>query len=313
MNSSGIILGPGGQRAGAGGAGDGGADGEVVETTTQTFARDVLEPSREVPVLVDFWAPWCGPCKQLAPVLEKAVKAAKGAVKLVKMNIDEHPAVAGQLGIQSIPAVIAFRNGQPFDGFMGAVPESQIKEFIARIAGPAPSGAADLVAEGDRLRAEGQTEEAARHYMAALEEDREDAGAFGGLAACYVDLGELDEARRILSMLPAEMKAHAAVQSAEAALKLKEEAASLGPANELEARLAKDPRDHGARFDLALQLSAQGFRDEAVDHLLEIVRHDREWNEDAARRKLVELFEAWGPKDPATVRGRRRLSSLMFA
>lgn len=315
MSDTGIILGPGGERVGGAGAGgDAAGAGEVVETTTQTFAKDVLEPSRQVPVLVDFWAPWCGPCRQLAPVLEKVVAAAKGAVRLVKMNIDEHPSIAGQLGIQSIPAVIAFKDGQPVDGFMGALPESQIKDFIARVAGAQPGGGAeDVIAEADRLRGEGNVEEAAQLYMGLLQEDRENGAALGGLAQCYVDIGRPDDARKVLDMVPEALRSDPAVQAAEANLKLTEQAANVGDLSGLEGRVAANPDDHQARFELALALAGTGRREEAVDHLLEIIRRDREWEDDGARKKLIELFDAWGPKDPATQRGRRRLSSVMFA
>ncbi len=237
----------------------------IKDTTTAGFRQDVLAESMKQPVLVDFWAPWCGPCKQLTPVLEKAVKAAGGKVKLVKMNIDEHPQIAGQLGVQSIPAVFAFQRGQPVDGFMGALPEGQIKGFIERLIGPlGPSAAEDLLAEAEALAREGDPAGAAELYAAVLSQDPENTAALG-------DLGDLQR---------------------------KEDA---------------DPKDHQSRFDLALALNARGRREDAMNHLLEIVRRDRNWNEDGARKQLVQLFEAWGPTDEMTVAGRRRLSSILFA
>jgi putative thioredoxin len=272
----------------------------IKDTTTQAFRQDVMAESMKQPVLVDFWAPWCGPCKQLTPVIEKAVKAAGGKVKLVKMNIDEHPQIAGQLGIQSIPAVIAFQRGQPVDGFMGALPESQVKGFIERLVGPVgPSAAEDLLAEADALAAEGDAAGAAELYAA--------------LAKLHVDLGDLEGARRVLAMAPAAKANDPAVAGARAAIELAEQAASLGDLADLQRRVEADPLDHQARFDLAVGLAARGRRQDAVDHLLEIVRRDRTWNEDGARKQLVQFFEAWGPTDEMTVAGRRRLSSLLFA
>lgn len=293
------------------------ADGLVKDTTTQGFMKDVIEESRRQPVLVDFWAPWCQPCKQLTPILEKVVRAAKGKVKLVKMNIDEHRAIPQQMGIQSIPAVIAFVNGQPADGFMGALPESQVVAFLERLTRGKVGGPDDAVQQAleaaDAALVEGDAAGAAEIYAEVLQHDPESVHAMAGLARCHIETGALDEARQILDQVPAAKRNQAAVTAAAAALEVAEQAASLGPIVELEKRLAADPRDHQARFDLALALNAKGRRAETVDHLLEIVRRDRQWNEDGARKQLVQLFEAWGPTDEATVTGRRRLSSILFA
>jgi putative thioredoxin len=289
-------------------------DDLVVDTTTQAFARDVIEESRRRPVLVDFWAPWCGPCKTLGPVIEKAVRAAKGAVRLVKMNIDEHPAVAGQLGIQSIPAVIAFSNGQPVDGFVGALPESQVKAFITRIAGPAgPSGAEALVAEGDQLLAAGDATGAGDRFAAALKVEPESIPAVAGLAKALLTAGEVERARQTLDMLPASAAKDPRVVAVRAQIDLLAQTAGLGDRTSLEARIAADPADHQSRFDLALLLNAEGDREGAVDRLLEIVRKNRSWEQEKARKQLLQFFEAWGPTDEATLAGRRQLSSLLFA
>jgi putative thioredoxin len=286
----------------------------VKDTTTATFRQDVIAESMNQPVLVDFWAPWCGPCKQLTPVLEKAVKAAGGKVKLVKMNIDEHPQIAGQLGIQSIPAVFAFQRGQPVDGFMGALPEGQIKGFIERLVGPlGPSAADDLLAQADALVAQGDAGGAAELYAAVLTQDPENVAALAALVKLHVDLGDLDGARQFMAMAPQTKANDPALAGARAAIELAEQAAALGDAADLQRRVEANPADHQARFDLALALNARGRREEALDHLLEIVRRDRSWNEDGARKQLVQFFEAWGPTDETTVAGRRRLSSILFA
>lgn len=299
---------------GQGGAAAPAAADAVVETTTRTFVKDVIEASRQVPVLVDFWAPWCGPCKQLAPVLEKVVRQTKGKVKLVKMNIDEHPDVAGQLGIQSIPAVIAFKNGRPLDGFMGAVPESQILSFIERLVGPVgPSDLDAVLDEADALRAEGDLDGAADRYSAVLEVEPGTVRAIAGLAALATVGGDLDGARQILATVPADKASDPAVVAAKAAVELAEKAAGLGDRGVLERAVAADPADHQARYDLAVLLAATDERAAAVEHLIEIVRRDRAWNDEAARKQLLTFFEAWGAKDPATRDGRRRLSSLLFS
>jgi putative thioredoxin len=290
------------------------ADTFVKDTTTQTFVKDVVEESKRQPVLVDFWAPWCGPCKQLTPVLEKAVKAAKGKVKLVKMNIDEHPAIPGQMGIQSIPAVIAFVNGQPADGFMGALPESQVMAFLERLTKDRIGGEAqDLLKAADAALAEGDTAGAADLYAQLLAEDSGNVHALAGLARCYVETGSLDQARQTLAMVPEAKHNESSVAAARAALELAEQAKNLGPLAELEQKVAANPLDHQARFDLALALNGKGQRMEALEQLIAIVKRDRKWNDDGARKQLVQFFDAWGPTDEATVEGRRRLSSILFA
>ncbi|MDJ1158680.1 thioredoxin [Chelatococcus sp. SYSU_G07232] len=286
----------------------------VRDTTTQGFRQDVIAESMKQPVLVDFWAPWCGPCKQLTPVIEKVVRQARGKVKLVKLNIDEHPQIPGQLGIQSIPAVIAFQRGQPVDGFMGALPEGQIKGFIERLVGPLGPGAVEeILAAADASAAAGDAGGAAELYASVLTQEPGNTRAIGALAKLHVELDDLDGAKRFLAMAPADKANDPAIAAARAAVELAEQAASLGDAAELERKVAADPRDHQARYDLALALNARGKREAALEHLLEIVRRDRTWNDDGARKQLVQLFDAWGPMDELTIAGRRRLSSLLFA
>jgi putative thioredoxin len=289
-------------------------DGLIKETTTQTFVKDVIEDSKRQPVLIDFWAPWCGPCKQLTPVLEKAVKAAKGKVKLVKMNIDEHPAIPGQMGIQSIPAVIAFVNGQPADGFMGALPESQVMAFLERLTKEKIGGGdADLLKAAEQALAANDYAGAAEIYAQVLAEDGASIPALAGLSRCYVATGAIEQAKQTLAMVPESKRNDTAVAAARAAIELTEQSQSLGPVNELEQKVAADPKDYQSRFDLALALNAQGSREPAVDQLIEIVKRDRKWNEDGARKQLVQFFEAWGPTDEATIAGRKRLSSILFS
>ena len=290
------------------------ADAFVKDTTTQAFVKDVIEELKRQPVLVDFWAPWCGPCKQLTPVLEKAVKAAKGKVKLVKMNIDEHPAIPGQMGIQSIPAVIAFADGQPADGFMGALPESQVMAFLERLTKDRIGGEAqDLLKAADAALVDGDAAGAADLYAQLLAEDSTNVHALAGLARCYVETGALDQARQTLDMVPENKRNETAVAAARAALDLAEQAKSVGPLSELEQKVAANPLDHQARFDLAVALNGNNRRMEALEHLIAIVKRDRKWNDDGARKQLVQFFDAWGPTDEATVEGRRRLSSILFA
>jgi len=294
--------------------GAGSPDSDLIKnTTTKDFMRDVIEASRETPVLVDFWAPWCGPCRQLTPILEKAVRAAKGAVKLVKLNIDDHPQIPGQMGVQSIPAVFAFQDGRPVDGFMGALPESRINAFIARLIGDdAGDIAADLEAAEAALAA-GDVNTAAQMFGEVLQSDRENAQALAGLAKCYIKTGELARAEQTLALVPPTKAESAPVASARAALELQRKAPSAGDIESLRAKLAADPKDPQARFDLALALNTKGDHSGAVDELLILVAKNRTWDDDAARKQLVQLFDAWGPSDPATIMGRQRLSSLLFA
>src|SRR6202453_2554909 len=295
-------------------AGTATADASIKDTTTQTFVKDVIEESKRQPVLVDFWAPWCGPCKQLTPVLEKAVRASKGKVKLVKMNIDEHPAIPGQMGIQSIPAVIAFVNGQPADGFMGALPENQVTAFLERLTKDRIGGEAqDLLKAADAALADGDAAGAAAMYSELLAEEGDNVPALAGLARSYVETGALDQAKQTLAMIPEAKHNDSAVAAARAALELAEQAKTLGPVAELEQKVAANPLDHQARFDLALALNGKGNRMEAHEHLMSIVKRDRKWNEDGARKQLVQFFDAWGPTDEATIEGRKRLSSILFA
>jgi putative thioredoxin len=290
------------------------ADAPVKDATTQTFIKDVIEESKRQPVLVDFWAPWCGPCKQLTPILEKVVKAAKGKVKLVKMNIDEHPQIPGQMGIQSIPAVIAFVNGQPADGFMGALPESQVVAFLERLTKDRIGGEAkDLLKAADTTLADGDAAGAAEMYGQLLAEDAANVLALAGLVRCYVETGVLDQARQTLALVPEGKANDAAVVAARAALELAEQAKTLGPVTELEQKVAANPLDHQARFDLALALNGKGRRADALEQLMAIVKRDRKWNDDGARKQLVQFFDAWGPADEATIEGRKRLSSVLFA
>jgi putative thioredoxin len=286
----------------------------IKDATTQSFMKDVIEESKNQPVLVDFWAPWCGPCKQLTPILEKAVKAAKGKVKLVKMDIDKHPDIPGQMGIQSIPAVIAFYNGQPVDGFMGALPESQVTEFLQRLTkGKVAPEERDLLKEADAALAEGDAAGAAGLYGELIQQDATNVTALAGLARSYLHVGELDKAKQTLDLVPEAKRNEAPVAAARAALDVAEQAQKVGPIDELERKVTADPLDHQARFDLATALNAAGKRTDAATHLLAIVKRDRKWNDDGARKQLVQFFEAWGPADEATLDGRKRLSSILFS
>ncbi len=284
-------------------------DGDI-----ESFARDVIYASQQVPVLVDFWAPWCGPCKQLTPVLEKVVRAAKGKVRLVKINIDENPEIAQQLRIQSVPTVYAFVGGQPVTGFAGAQPESQVRALVERLAG-GPL-AADIEAElaaGKAALERGEAETAASHFSRILEEEPENPEALGGIARALLILGEREEARRLLEEVPKTLAGHAAIAGARAALQLAEEAGDLPDPAELEARIAADPDDFEARYQLATRLFLRGEYEAAMEHLLHIVKKDRSWRDDLARKQLLKFFDALGATHPATVKGRRMLSTVLFA
>lgn len=296
-------------------AGGDGAAPVVKDVSTASFPADVIQESRKQPVLVDFWAPWCGPCKQLQPALERAVAAARGGVKLVKMNIDDHPAIAGQLGIQSIPAVIAFKDGQPADGFMGAVPESQINAFIEKLVGKDDGGSevAEALAAASQARQAGDAQTAAGIYDAVLQQVPDNVEAIAGLADLLFEAGETAGAEEVLAACPEDQKEAPAIAAVRARIALAAEAEALGNPADLERRLAENPKDHQARLDLAMIQNARGMRQEAADNLLAIVAADRSWNDDGARAQLLKLFEAWGPTDEVTLSSRRRLSSLLFS
>ncbi|WP_189678169.1 thioredoxin [Seohaeicola zhoushanensis] len=290
----------------------------IKDTTEATFMADVVEASRDVPVVVDFWAPWCGPCKTLGPMLEDAVRAAKGAVKMVKVNVDEAQNIAGQLRIQSIPTVYAFFNGQPIDGFQGAVPASEIKAFIDRVTkaggGVAPGEElAEALAAAEQMLEEGAAADAAEVFAAILAEEPENAVAYGGLVRAHVATGDVDQAEAILNGAPAKIARTAELEAAHAQIALARQAANAGPVAELRARVEADPADLQARFDLAQALHASGDVAEAVTQLLDLFRRDREWNEGAAKTQLFTIFDALKPNDPIVLAGRRKLSSLIFA
>ena len=294
------------------------ADQLIADTTTQTFVKDVIEESKRRPVLVDFWAPWCGPCKQLTPVLEKVVKAAKGKAKLVKMNIDEHPAVfqqiSQQMGIQSIPAVLAFVNGQPIDGFLGALPDKQVTEFVERLIKDRVGGEEEgLIEAANAALAEKDFAGAADLFAKVLAQDNANIQAMAGLSRCYLGTGNIEQAKKTLDMVPEAKRSDPSVAAARAEIELAEQTKDIGSVGELEAKVAANPLDHQARFDLALAQNSMGDREAATDNLLAIVKRDRKWNDDGARKQLVQFFDAWGPTDEATVTGRRKLSSVLFS
>ncbi len=295
------------------------ADADLIKDTTEaTFMADVVEASQTVPVIVDFWAPWCGPCKTLGPMLEDAVRAANGAVKMVKVDVDQAQAIAGQLQIQSIPTVYAFYKGQPIDGFQGAQPQSEIKAFVDRVVkaggGEAPGDTlADAVAAAEEMLAEGAATDAAQTFAAILEEDPMNAAAYGGMVRSYIAMGELEQAEALLNGAPIEISKAPELEAAHAQLQLAHQAADAGPVAELTEKVEANPDDHQARFDLAQALYAHNDAEGAVDHLLELFRRDREWNDSAAKTQLFTIFEALKPNDPVVLNGRRKLSSMIFA
>ncbi|MGH1481326.1 MAG: thioredoxin [Geminicoccales bacterium] len=286
----------------------------IKDSDTNSFMADVIEASRDLPVIVDFWAPWCEPCKQLTPILEKVVQAAGGAVRLVKINIDENQALAQQLRIQSIPMVYAFKNGQPADGFQGALPESQIKAFVEKLAGPIGPGPAEMgIEQAKEALNGGQGELAADIYQQVLAEEPGNVDAIAGLARSQLALGRASAAREILDGVATEHKNHVEINGAQAALSLAEESGTLGDPVELEGRLSANDEDHGARLDLATILFLRGQTEEAMQQLLTVIKKDREWEDQAARKQLLKFFDALGPTHPETVSGRRELSAVLFS
>jgi putative thioredoxin len=309
----GTVISMGGQISGNG---SGPADSEIIKDgSTATFMADVIEASRQVPVIVDFWAPWCGPCKQLGPMIEKIVKEAKGGVRLVKINVEENQALAGQMRVQSIPAVFAFSNGQPVDGFMGALPEKELREFVSRIAGPSKEQQQieQLTEAAKTALANKEFNTAGQMFASILQVDRENTSAIAGLAKCQIEAGDTEGAEATLALVPADKKDDPEVASALAALELASQTADSAEITRLREQLAANSTDHQARYDLATALNAAGNREEALDLLIEIVRADRNWNDEAARKQLIKFFEAWGHSDEVTIAGRRRLSSLLFS
>ncbi len=286
----------------------------VYDTSTATFAKDVIEASKDAIVLVDFWADWCEPCKQLTPVIESVVRSYGGKVKLAKLDVDKHPAISGQLRIQSLPTVYAFSNGQPIDGFTGAQPESAVRALIDRHLGAAAEAdLAHAIAEAEKAFDDGNLQGAAEIFAAVLQSDPQHPAALAGLAQCYLQSADVERARQTIALVPPDKADDPAVSRVMAALDLADRSANAVDTSALEARLASNPADHEARLELAIAKAGNGDKEGAVEELIELFRRDRNWNDEAARKQLVQFFEAWGPKDPYTLDGRRKLSSLMFA
>ncbi|AKS47562.1 thioredoxin [Octadecabacter temperatus] len=288
----------------------------VKDVSEDTFMQDVVEASNEVPIIVDFWAAWCGPCKTLGPMLEEAVKKAGGRVKMVKVDVDQNQAIAGQLQIQSLPTVYAFFNGKPVDGFQGALPASEVEAFVNKIAemGPEPdNGLDDAVEAAETMLTDGEFADAVETFSAILEEDNMHAGAAGGLIRAHLALEDLEQAEAVVNGVPAEIHDAPEVEAARAALELAKQAVDAGPVAELTAAVEADGDNHQARLDLAVALHASGDSEGAVDQLLEIFRRDREWNDGAAKAQLFTVFDALKPTDPVVLNGRRKLSSMIFA
>lgn len=292
-----------------------GDDAIIIDATTATFPKEVIEASRDQLVLVDFWADWCGPCKQLTPVLEQVVQSYGGTVRLVKVDIEKNQALASQLRIQSLPTVYAFKDGRPLDGFMGVQPESAIREFIARCGGE-EAGAADLDAaltSAEEALDANALQEAASVFAAVLQEDQQNVRAIAGLSVCYLRSGDTARAEQTLSLVPPDQLNDPAVVSAKAAIELAAQAENAGPLDELAKTVEAAPDNHQARLDYALAAAGAGAKDVAVDQLITLFKRDRAWNDEAARKQLLKFFEAWGPKDAATIDGRRKLSAIMFS
>ena len=294
------------------------AGGSLVKDVSEaTFMQDVVEASKERPVIVDFWAPWCGPCKTLGPQLEEAVNSANGSVTMAKVNVDENQMIAGQMQVQSIPTVFAFVDGQPVDGFQGAVSSSEIKAFVDRVVGAhggeAESGLDSAVASAEQMLEEGDLEAAIETFSAILQEDTNNLKSFIGLIKAHLALGDLDQAEAILNGMPSEISSNPEVESLHAKIELAKQALDAGPLNELTQLVDQNSDDHESRFRLAQALHGAGQVEDAVNHLLELFKRDREWNDGAAKSQLFVIFEALEPNDKIVLNGRRKLSSLIFA